>query len=462
MVAHHRRNVNNPFANKSRRRTVGYSDNRYGNSHQNSQNHRWRKGSLFRPITCVILVVGCMVLFSAMPSSYYDDSLIQLQKLHDATDEKPKKGTSEDQSLQKTSKPVAKTDDTRGALPTPDDGNEEQDDQVWNDGVSEENVNLDDGTMVGNKNLTNITSATIASNDTLTKPFNISKTFNNSDISNVDKISGAADAESLVPTTNNDTFVEMSTLGDDTIQNVTTPIYSYTNTTNNTTSPFSVGNVSANGTALEEPSSTDTTIDVDEISASVNDTGTIPETTNTTSNSTDLDTSNNSTKNNTKSENATIATAAAIDAIESTNSTDLDTSNNSTSNTTTTAAIDAIESSNITDLDTSNNSTSNNSTNTTTAAIDAIESSNITDLDTSNNSTSNTTTTAAIDAIESSNSTYLDMPNNSTNTTTAAIDAIESSNNTDLDTLNNSTNTSMSVESTNATTESSGNGNLRA
>jgi len=97
MSAHHRRNVNNPFANTSRR-TVGYSDHRYGNP--NHQQHRGRRSFLRSPMSCILIVVGSMFFLSVLPSSNYDNQSL----FKEVNTEKEK--TTEHQSSQKASKQV--------------------------------------------------------------------------------------------------------------------------------------------------------------------------------------------------------------------------------------------------------------------------------------------------------------------------------------------------------------------
>jgi len=71
MGTHHRRTVNNPFANRSLR-TVGYSDHRYGNSHHHNKHRRGRKGCLRNNATCFIIFLGC-IFYLFFPSSKFKD-----------------------------------------------------------------------------------------------------------------------------------------------------------------------------------------------------------------------------------------------------------------------------------------------------------------------------------------------------------------------------------------------------
>ncbi len=69
MNLNHRRNVKNPFANKSRR-TVGYSDQRYGSQLTN----RGKKGFFRNRLTIAFAVLGCVLFLTAFdPSMNYDD-----------------------------------------------------------------------------------------------------------------------------------------------------------------------------------------------------------------------------------------------------------------------------------------------------------------------------------------------------------------------------------------------------
>eukprot|EP00533_Pseudo-nitzschia_delicatissima_P005589 CAMPEP_0116095868 /NCGR_PEP_ID=MMETSP0327-20121206/9891_1 /TAXON_ID=44447 /ORGANISM="Pseudo-nitzschia delicatissima, Strain B596" /LENGTH=430 /DNA_ID=CAMNT_0003587561 /DNA_START=35 /DNA_END=1324 /DNA_ORIENTATION=- len=69
MTMSHRRNVNNPFANRSRR-TVGYSDQRYGSQ----QTHRGKKGLSFTRMTFLLIALSFIVFFNAfMPQANLDD-----------------------------------------------------------------------------------------------------------------------------------------------------------------------------------------------------------------------------------------------------------------------------------------------------------------------------------------------------------------------------------------------------
>jgi len=87
MPTHHRRSVDNPFANRSNR-TVGYSDHRYGNPHHHNQQNRSRKGCLRSPLTCFIITLGC-ISFLILPPSNLDDQ--SLYKNADLEREKPTK-----------------------------------------------------------------------------------------------------------------------------------------------------------------------------------------------------------------------------------------------------------------------------------------------------------------------------------------------------------------------------------
>ena len=105
MRTHHRRSVNNPFANRSHR-TVGYSDHRYGNAHHHNQQNRGRKGCLRSPLTCFVMLLGC-ISFLILPSSNLDDQPL-LNNINPDR-EKP----TEPQSLPKESKEFElRNDDT--------------------------------------------------------------------------------------------------------------------------------------------------------------------------------------------------------------------------------------------------------------------------------------------------------------------------------------------------------------
>eukprot|EP00531_Pseudo-nitzschia_arenysensis_P021255 CAMPEP_0116149182 /NCGR_PEP_ID=MMETSP0329-20121206/18787_1 /TAXON_ID=697910 /ORGANISM="Pseudo-nitzschia arenysensis, Strain B593" /LENGTH=127 /DNA_ID=CAMNT_0003645431 /DNA_START=34 /DNA_END=414 /DNA_ORIENTATION=- len=69
MTMNHRRNVNNPFANKSRR-TVGYSDQRYGSQ----QTNRGKKGFFQKRSTIIFAILGFVFLFTVSNTgTSYDD-----------------------------------------------------------------------------------------------------------------------------------------------------------------------------------------------------------------------------------------------------------------------------------------------------------------------------------------------------------------------------------------------------
>eukprot|EP00751_Fragilariopsis_kerguelensis_P032304 CAMPEP_0170969540 /NCGR_PEP_ID=MMETSP0735-20130129/44024_1 /TAXON_ID=186038 /ORGANISM="Fragilariopsis kerguelensis, Strain L26-C5" /LENGTH=656 /DNA_ID=CAMNT_0011388999 /DNA_START=42 /DNA_END=2012 /DNA_ORIENTATION=- len=98
-MATHRRPVNNPFANRvgagPNRRSVGYTDHRYGGNNQNPQN-RGRRGFLFSPLCCILTIFGIISVFYGFPSSqsyqYNDyqnnDSLLKVKTDNAATDER--------------------------------------------------------------------------------------------------------------------------------------------------------------------------------------------------------------------------------------------------------------------------------------------------------------------------------------------------------------------------------------
>ena len=95
MVAHHRRNVNNPFATSSRR-TVGYSDPRYKNNNKDHNQKGHRRQNPFRLAGCCCFLVFFILTMRSF--SVYDEepALSELNK-------------SKKLAKETTSKPIAKS-----------------------------------------------------------------------------------------------------------------------------------------------------------------------------------------------------------------------------------------------------------------------------------------------------------------------------------------------------------------
>ena len=95
MVAHHRRNVNNPFATSSRR-TVGYSDPRYKNNNKDHNQKGHRRQNPFRLAGCCCFLVFFILTMRSF--SVYDEepTLSELDK-------------SKKLAKETTSKPIAKS-----------------------------------------------------------------------------------------------------------------------------------------------------------------------------------------------------------------------------------------------------------------------------------------------------------------------------------------------------------------